>query len=195
MKLPPLDTHFKPKDWDTYQLTQYTRAVALCKHRRVAIDCGGHVGIMTHRMATDFETVHVFEPAHMQYLKENTTEYSNIEYYERAVSNESTTHQMTVNHSNTGDYRLSAIGHIVVETITIDELNIPTVDLVKLDIQDSEYPALLGAERTITLHHPVIMIEIEPTNPHGSDCMQLLSDWGYSIDTFHNADQIWYFNG
>jgi FkbM family methyltransferase len=49
-----------------------------------------------------------------------------------------------------------------VDLITIDSLNLPSVGLIKLDIQGSELIALKGAAETIQRCRPVVLIEEKP---------------------------------
>jgi FkbM family methyltransferase len=46
-----------------------------------------------------------------------------------------------------------------VPTVRIDDMDLPSCDLIQLDIEGYEYFALLGAQHTIEKYHPVIMIE------------------------------------
>ncbi|MBA3835829.1 MAG: FkbM family methyltransferase [Sphingomonas sp.] len=54
---------------------------------------------------------------------------------------------------------LEASKVVEVEGRTIDSFEFDAVDLIKLDIQGAEYPALVGARQTILRHRPVIMVE------------------------------------
>lgn len=76
-----------------------------------------------------------------------------------------------------------------VELRTIDSIvrehSSRLISVIKMDIEGSEYRALLGAARTIETHHPAILIEL---NDHalarcGSSSTQiksLLESWGYT---------------
>ena len=43
--------------------------------------------------------------------------------------------------------------------MTLDELNLPRVDFIKIDIEGMEMEALSGARDTINKYHPVLLIE------------------------------------
>ena len=47
--------------FSNYQLEQYNFAVDKCKQRRRALDIGANIGIMSVRMAKDFEITEAFE--------------------------------------------------------------------------------------------------------------------------------------
>ena len=53
------------------------------------------------------------------------------------------------------------VGSEVVQMVTIDSLQIDSLDFIKMDIQGAELSALVGAERTITSRRPVVAIEVE----------------------------------
>lgn len=47
-----------------------------------------------------------------------------------------------------------------VEVVTLDDkLSLQRLDVIKIDVESSEYEMLLGAERTIRQHQPVIYVE------------------------------------
>ena len=62
-------------------------------------------------------------------------------------------------------------GGVAVLTLPIDELSLPTVRLVKIDVEGHELPALRGMRELIQRDHPVLIIETgsqETTNLLGS---------------------------
>jgi FkbM family methyltransferase len=52
-----------------------------------------------------------------------------------------------------------ALRNIRVQVVRVDDLVRHAVSLIKVDVEGGEYHALLGAERTITTHRPVIIFE------------------------------------
>lgn len=70
------------------------------------------------------------------------------------------------------------------KTITLDSLNLNRLDYMKLDVEGTEYYAMLGGERTIRTFMPIMVIEINPPvmSANKLTCDQvykLLEDWGY----------------
>lgn len=189
MLLPSTDTHFKSRDWDHYQVIQYNYAVSKCHRRRVAIDCGAHVGIHTHRMAEQFHFVHAFEPVWHYYLSENMEPYDNWELHTIALGAEPGTCSFRVNETNTGNTQVAPGNTFRVRTI--DSYRFVGVDLIKMDLEGQEYPALLGAQETIGRCRPVLLLEIEPDASDRTRIEQLLADWGYTPRLRKNADTIW----
>jgi FkbM family methyltransferase len=70
---------------------------------------------------------------------------------------------------------------VLVRKMTLDELNLPRVDFVKIDIEGMELEALAGARATINAFRPILLIEKIKT-----DLRQLerwLVDNGYQMIT------------
>ena len=194
MKLPPTDTHFKPTDWDTYQLHQYTYAVEHCTNRRTALDCGAHVGIMTHRMARDFYTTHAFEPQWGDYLEQNMQNQQGVYYLHRvALGAQEGTCDMQVNPTNTGGTHTTQ--GTTTRVKTIDSYGFRGVDLIKMDLEGSELDALQGAEHTINTFKPVLLIELERVSTQRHEVERLLGDYGYAQIFRKNADTVWTHKG
>jgi FkbM family methyltransferase len=190
MKLPSTDTHFKPSDWDTYQLYQYEFALENTTARRTAVDCGAHVGIMTHRMCKNFYTTHAFEPQWHEYLEHNMQEYANWHLHTSLLSNTTGTQLFEVNSANTGNSSVSRSG-TPRECTTLDSYELRGVDLIKIDVEGHELELLQGAERTIALTKPVLLVELEPKSPQRHEVERLLGDYGYAQILRKNADTVW----
>ena len=73
----------------------------------------------------------------------------------------------------------------IVEIITLDSVNIPKCDLIKIDIQGYEYYAFLGAQNLIQTNKPVILLE-NPINNDDCDIKSRihLKEIGYEIYRF-----------
>jgi FkbM family methyltransferase len=48
---------------------------------------------------------------------------------------------------------------VLVRKMTLDELNLPRVDFIKIDIEGMEMEALAGAQQTIRSYRPILLIE------------------------------------
>jgi FkbM family methyltransferase len=75
----------------------------------------------------------------------------------------------------------SDLGEEVVELTTIDNLHLPKLDFIKLDVQGFELKALKGGENTIKSNYPIMFIENYLNLEVDQQVMQLLEDWGYII--------------
>lgn len=155
--------------FQSYQLREYLEAVAHVKKRRVAIDCGAHVGIMSYRMAKDFEHVHSIEPLFGEHLRYNTREFSNITYHDWPAHSEPnvTLHMRKGLHHSAGSNVIMDAGIHTADLVTsntIDSLNLTNVDFLKIDVEGWEWFAIQGADKTIRENKPTILMEMHFVN-------------------------------
>jgi len=72
-------------------------------------------------------------------------------------------------------------GEEKVELITIDNLNLSKLDLIKLDVQGFEFKTLKGGEKTIKNNYPLMFIENYPNSEQDQKVIDLIKEWGYEI--------------
>lgn len=191
MILPPTDTHFKPQDWDTYQLDRWTTALDHTPRRRRFVDVGAHVGIFSHRGCEAFEWVDAYEPVWIDYWQQNMLPWRNHTLYPYPASSDFHNLSMTIHTDNSGATEVTLGRGKIYEGKPIDWTEHGDVDLIKLDCQNWEYPALLGARVTIEASWPTLIVEIEPDNPHQQELHNLIVvEWGYEQVYRKNADRI-----
>lgn len=178
--VPDNDTSFRDVN---YQYVTQQEAYKVCQSRRVALDCGAHVGFWSKNLVKEFETVHAFEPNHdnAECLRKNLGDKLYI--YEVALGDHpGTCHMVEDSTINSGAWHAAPGGTIPV--ITLDSLDIPNVDFIKIDTQGSEAAILRGAINTITTWHPVLVVE------HPEECLQWLLDLGYRVHEKVRKDTI-----
>lgn len=129
-----------------------------CRDFRVAVQAGGNCGIWPARMAQRFHTVYTFEPDPVNFrcLCWNAPE-ENIFKFNAALGVERGTIGMTLRPDNVGAHWVSGSGSIPV--LRIDDLELSVCDLIYLDIEGYELPALNGAAKTINRCSPTIAVE------------------------------------
>ncbi|WBL80222.1 FkbM family methyltransferase [Bradyrhizobium xenonodulans] len=66
---------------------------------------------------------------------------------------------------------------VPIQKMTLDELNLPRVDFIKIDIEGMEMEALAGARETIKTYRPILLIEKIKTDSRQLE--QWLRDNGY----------------
>jgi FkbM family methyltransferase len=77
-------------------------------------------------------------------------------------------------------------GHVV-RSMTVDELNLPRVDAIKIDVQGSDLAAMRGARETIKRCRPIIVFELESYitekwfQEKASDYLDFVADIGYTV--------------
>lgn len=150
-----------------YQGSKYDAALKHCRHRRVAVDIGSHVGLWAFWMAQDFGHLYAFEPHpdHRACWMKNMHQFSNVQLLECALGAEAGAVTIQTGPSSSGDTYVSpsGVGHRV-DMKRLDEFGLTNVDLIKIDCEGYEYYALLGARETILSSRPVIIVEQKPTH-------------------------------
>jgi FkbM family methyltransferase len=81
---------------------------------------------------------------------------------------------------------VSPHGHVV-QSMTVDELNLPRVDAIKIDVQGSDLAAMRGAVETIKRCRPIIVFELESYiterwfQEKASDYLDFVANIGYTV--------------
>jgi FkbM family methyltransferase len=167
--------------WAFAEGDYYERNVAMCfdrlvdrLERPVVYDVGANLGYYTLRAAPRAARVYAFEPvtASAAVLHRNLQRncLANVVQLRLGVSDEAGRAEITL-YETSGDnslYRRSGApavtGTETIELDTIDRLvasgRLEPPDLIKLDVEGSELPALRGAARTISSARPFILTEL-----------------------------------
>lgn len=187
--LPDGDDHFEAQisagplveGRGTYQLRKYLAALGLVARRGHAVDVGAHVGLWSRVMALDFEHVTAFEPVmdHIQCFRMNVP--SRVDLFPCAVGAVAGRAGMLLVAGNSGNARTQAGD--AVPMVALDDVAMPTIDLLKIDVEGTERDVVAGAERTIRRDRPVIVVEQKPGHAerygHGQwDAVRMLQSWG-----------------
>lgn len=134
----------------------------------VVLDIGAHLGTHTIPLSHLCKEVYSFEPQKKIFtlLKKTITDnqITNVNLFNNVVSETDGDIVDFVN-SNTGKgslwtFRPYLAGDTSEEiTMTIDNLNLPKVDFMKIDAEKTEWLVLRGAKSTIIEHKPIILLE------------------------------------
>jgi len=110
---------------------------------------------------------------------------SNVRAINKALSDTVGTVQMFIPQyaDNPGDdlYQASIVSNsesqktLTVDSVTIDSLQLPRVDFVKIDVEGHELEVLQGGRLTLERYHPTLMVEV--TSPGTADF--LCKEMGY----------------
>jgi FkbM family methyltransferase len=180
MALPFKDFFDKHQDILVFGKAARNETLKFVTQFRTAVDIGAHVGISVHQWAPLFEHVHAFEPMvdHFECLELNTAKFSNVTRHNCAMSNQSAMLNGAYRSmKNSGSFQLVddefvAVNHKKAKIYDIpsrklDEFELESVDLVKIDVEGWEFEVLRGAEQTIRRCKPVLMVEF--TNGGGRE--------------------------
>ena len=139
----------------------------------VVLDCGAHVGVYTRAaLAAGARGVIAIEPApeNLECLRRNLVdeiETGSVVVYDKGVWNEDSFLELRIHNRNSGRDSFvmewdEAEETIEVPVTTIDnlvrELDLKDVDIIKMDIEGAEVPALEGAHETIRKFRPRLAI-------------------------------------
>lgn len=149
------------------------------KNTSLVVQAGGHVGLWPLALSKVFDQVISFEANEKNYKTAilNTFEQKNIKLHQSALSSSTGEVFLVENKSNTGGHYISKEKGLKVHCQSIDDLNLSTCDAIILDIEGHELEALYGAEKTIDLFSPVLMLERKShKKKNGYDC-EIMDQW------------------
>lgn len=178
IKYPPYDRKLKQvESW----VDDLAAALLYCPddRRRVAVQAGGAVGVWPLYLADWFDVVYTFEPNRENFdcLTENTKHAGNIESYRAALGAEPGKCGLInpdFESDNAGTWHMAPGDDVPV--MYVDGLPLDCLDFLCLDVEGFELDALLGAEQSIKVHRPVIMLEEKPL-PHMTRPPEAAREW------------------
>lgn len=151
----------------------------------ICLDIGANVGVFTKHLSGMAKQVLSFEPfpQTFAYLAHNVKalDLKNVSVFQAAVSDRCGTVSMEPGKYRDGTPNNLYMSHIVADkgnipSLTIDSLELPRVDFVKLDVEGHERQVICGATRTIANSRPTWLIETDPE----SGLFEEMSRLGYS---------------
>lgn len=161
-----------------FTLPDLDAAIRLCKKRNTVVQAGGNCGVWPKHLATYFDIVYTFEPDNTNYgaLVMNVPEVNVVKH--RAALGEAP-RLVTVNDYSADNYGAkfiqcdtdASVAHLTLTQrapmMVIDELALPSLDLLVLDIEGYETAALRGAADSILRCKPVVMFEDKHSERYG----------------------------
>jgi FkbM family methyltransferase len=147
-------------DRPAYQGKKQQAVLKHCGSRgRVAVDIGAHVGLWSFNLAHAGFVVFAFEPVadHRECWRKNMSGIEFATLYPYALGEKADMVNIRVNPVSTGDSWVKGAGDI--EMRTLDSMQIPDVDLIKVDAEGYEELILRGAANTISADKPIICVE------------------------------------
>jgi FkbM family methyltransferase len=158
-----------------FTLPDLDAAVRLCRKRNTVVQAGGNCGVWPKHLATYFDIVYTFEPDAVNYgaLVRNVPEVNVVKKW--AALGEDQYGICKVNDYSADNFGAKFIQQVpdckddtvVVPIMTVDELALPSLDLLVLDIEGYETAALRGAADSILQFKPVVMFEDKHSERYG----------------------------
>lgn len=175
-----------------YQKREYELAISKTTNRRLALDIGAHIGIMSYRLVSDFTMVHAFEPLFHTHLKYNV-QSENLVIHPFAVGDKKTQLNMRVGIGMSGGSNVTerfqdSKTYKQVDSVTIDLHNFSDVDFIKIDVEKYEYNVLIGCKDTIQRNKPVMLIEVDKENE--LEVFNFLENLNYTYEKVSNKDYV-----
>jgi FkbM family methyltransferase len=164
----------------------------------VFLDVGANCGALTFVAANAVETgkIYAFEPGAIvcQRLKANLQLNPQlkevVEVFPLGLGKQRAQLFYSEDPNYRGNAALSSTEGIVVEVISLDEWvemnHIPTINMIKIDVEGMEYEVLLGSKNVLKRDHPILYFETLPlffeNKSYSIETLyQFLRDLGYRI--------------
>ncbi len=172
----------------------------MLKQRRVCVQAGGNCGVWPRVLAPLFTQVVTFEPDRRNFLalKENVAEFANVHPFNMALGAEAGHVDMfTPDHEtdNCGALQVDPKPMGQIRMDTIDSMYLSAVDMIYLDIEGFEIPALQGARRTIEQDRPLVVIEdkglSERYGHKQGDADKVMATYGYKVAKRLHRDVVY----
>ena len=161
-----------------------------------ALDIGANRGVYSYKLSEICSRVIAFEPNPRIATALKALKRDNVEVREIALSYEAGEATLTIP-SSENDHGFAtmrsdafhAVPHevVTVPTARLDDLTIPKIDFVKIDVEGFEEQVLKGAMETIARDKPALFIEIEQRHCDGvfdrlPQSLQSIGYEGYFLD-------------
>jgi len=167
------------------------------RRRKCAVQAGGSYGVWPNMLADEFNLVYTFEPdwVSFYYLSLNCP-FENVFKMQCALSDHNKT--LKLKRNSFTSHQISDIGYI--PGITLDSLKLLACDVLLLDIEGYELPALKGAKWTIREFNPLILLEWREENFEyyqikGDDIQKFLDTEEYEFIIEIDKDRIYKHKG
>jgi FkbM family methyltransferase len=193
---PDQDTHFakmltrniEKGGQPVYQEPVRRASITHCKKHDVAVDIGANVGLWTRDLCQFFQQVHAIEPvADFRSCLMKNVPATNLKIYDCALGSENSMIDMIITADNTGHSHVdpASFGQGKIQMKTLDSMELPPTDYVKIDCEGYEYNILVGGENYIKSCKPIIVVEQKFHKDTGitdnGEAVDLLKSWGAKL--------------
>jgi FkbM family methyltransferase len=181
------------------ELAHLDMALALVPGRTAVVQAGACLGVFPAHLAKHFETVYTFEPgADLFPVMVENAPAQNIVRFQAALGERRGLVGTSRIRRDGKPNAHEGITHIVeggtVPTLLVDDLALPVCDLLYLDVEGMELPALRGAVDTLARCRPVCAVEINKNLKYvgiaEADVYSFFADHGYQHHVALGSDQV-----
>lgn len=187
--------------WSFRDLRNLDECLLHVPGRTAAVQAGGNIGFFPKRLAEEFATVYTFEPDPVLFrITSKTACERNVIKLQAAVGYERQGIKVSQKRRDTsGRAEHEGLTHVAgagtIPTLRIDDLGLEACDLIYLDIEGFEMPALVGAEATINRCRPVLALELNGNCQHYGYTEDQIRRWitnhHYERKIAMNSDEVW----
>lgn len=163
------------------------------KHMRPGqsiVDAGAMIGdhtLIYSEWVSDGGQVYAFEPNPdaFECLEYNMRGKTHVHCFNHGLADSSSVYGLNLD-PNVGASHMSEGGSVPVSVRPLDELGLPPIGFMKIDVEGFETRLLQGAANTINKYRPVILSEVnhgalERAGTTAKDLLALLKTFGYQI--------------
>ncbi|MDA9981352.1 FkbM family methyltransferase [Gammaproteobacteria bacterium] len=166
----------------------------LCDPKKASLDIGANIGVFTWHLLKHSRSILAFEPNPRLCNLLLRTFGSSIDIHQIALSNlrgssklsfPGNSHALGSLHTVQGHLPGGEDDHLTnftVKTRPLDDLGMPPIGFIKIDVEGHELNVLKGAQQTILRNRPMLLIEIEER--HSPEALksaeEMLAGWGYA---------------
>lgn len=165
-----------------------------CNKDSIFLDIGAHSGTYSIALAPYCNQVYAFEPQKMTYYclcgSVALSNLSNINCLQYGLGSTEQRGKQILNivsvdgGSSTLHARTDVLCYEEIDMKTLDDLNLLNISFIKMDIEENEYYALLGARETLNKNNfPNILFELNPNNQLLQNTIHLLVNYGYNVSS------------
>lgn len=147
------------------ELAHLDQVLALVPGRTAVLQAGACLGVFPSYLAQQFDTVYTFEPAADLFpvMTENAPAGNIVRFQAALGCRRGLVGTSRVRRDGKPNAH-EGITHVVdggtVPTLLIDDLGLPVLDLIYLDVEGKEFAALQGATETLWRCRPVVAVEM-----------------------------------
>lgn len=187
--------------WNQRDLYTLDKAMEKTPGRTACLQAGANLGIFPKYLSYFFDTVYTFEPSPklFQIVCKNAPERNVIKFnaalgdLRKLIGTSQVRRTKMHMPAHEGITHVSGPGNI--PTLLIDDLNLPVLDLLCLDLEGYEPFALCGAEQTLIRCKPVLLVEVNNNASHyGYDrdaVRAIIHGHGYKLVERIMADELY----